>query len=67
MTYLLPPEQQPISTRLDTNNQPEVILWRGTEHRIERISNAYRVPDGTLEAPIWREYFGSSRSAAGSC
>ncbi len=57
MTYLVPPEQQVISARLDADGQPFLIQWRGKEHYIERISNSYCVPDGTFESPIWREYF----------
>lgn len=57
MTYILPPEHQPIRVQVDANDQPTVIFWRENEHRIERISNSYRIPDGSLESPIWREYF----------
>lgn len=57
MTYAIPKELQPIGIRLDDKHQPTSIFWLGTEHRIERISNSYRVPDGTLESPISRDYF----------
>lgn len=57
MTFIVPLEQQPIRARLDASQQPTAIIWGGKEYVIEEITNFYRVPDGTLEAPIWREYF----------
>lgn len=57
MTFILPVEQQPIFPRLDADQKPIAITWRKYEHRIERISNSYRVPDCTPEESTWREYF----------
>lgn len=56
MTLLLPEDIQRIKVYLD-GTRPTILLWRGTEHRIIRISNHYRVAEGTLEDPIWRDYF----------
>ena len=53
----IPLHGQDLDVRLDLNNQPIVVIWQGGEHRIREISNSYRVPSGSFETPIWREYF----------
>ena len=57
MTIVLPTEDQEISVRLDANQQPMAVAWEGSTLRVKEISNSYRVPGGSLETPIWREYF----------
>jgi len=57
MTYYLPLDQQRIEVRLAADAQPIDFRWIGGRHAIEFISNCYRVQDGTLEAPIERDYF----------
>ena len=57
MTYTVPLELQPIRVRLDEKSLPTALFWSGTEHRIERISNSYRIPDDSLEQPDCRDYY----------
>lgn len=46
-----------MEARLDANNRLIAVVWQGGEHLIREISNSYRVPSGSFEHPIWREYF----------
>ena len=57
MTIVIPVDDQSIEVRLDSNNQPIAVIWEGSELRIREVSNSYRVPSGSFENPIWREYF----------
>ena len=57
MTYTVPAEFQLIRVRLDERGQPTALFWGSTEYPIERISNSYRVPGGSLEQPECRHYY----------
>lgn len=57
MTHAIPYDSQPIRVRLGDRQEPVHIAWLGREHRVERVSKTYCVPDGSIEAPILRDYF----------
>ena len=57
MTYAVPEDLQAIRVQLDAKGQPTSFGWRGSDYQIDWISNAYRVTDGALEAPVCKDYF----------
>ena len=57
MTFTVPAEFQPIRVRLDERNRPVALFWGSVEYQIERISNMYRVPGGSLEEPECHDFY----------
>ena len=53
----LPSDSQRIQVLLNANDLPIAVIWEGKMLLSREISNSYRVSDGSLEDPIWREYF----------
>ena len=53
----LPNDSQRIDVVLNANSLPIAVIWEGKKLLIMEISNSYRVDGGSLENPIWREYF----------
>ena len=57
MTFTVPAEFQPIRVRLDEGSRPVALFWGNVEYQIERISNMYRVPGGSLEEPECHDFY----------
>jgi hypothetical protein len=53
----LPNDSQQIDVVLNAKKLPIAVIWEGKKLLIMEISNSYRVDAGSLENPIWREYF----------
>lgn len=48
---------EPIQVDADSSGWPQRIVWAGTQHRIDQISDHWRVDLEWWRGRIWRMYF----------
>ena len=47
----------PVTVEDDGLMTPQAVIWRGRQHRVERVAKRWRVDKQWWLLRIWREYF----------